>query len=147
MQDDTAVLKSILAEFCLKRLVRFEDFGSAETSAHQDVLKILADAMSEALELFDDALFSEKPEGWRVKDSRPRAILTEFGEVAFTRRVYTDEFEDRRTYLDEIVALRPRKRLSPGAFQALAVFGSEIPYERAARVLFQIGRASCRETV
>jgi hypothetical protein len=137
MQDDTALLKSILVEFCLERIGRFEDFEQAETSSLQDVLMTLAAAMSEALEIFDERLFVDRPEGWRVKDARPRSILTEFGEVAFTRRVYTDEFGDRRTYLDEIVSLRPRKRLSPGAFQALALFGSEIPYERAARMLFR----------
>ena len=131
------MLKSILVEFCLERITRFEDFERIEMSSHEDVLKTLADAMSEALEIFDERLFLDRPEGWRVKDVRPRSILTEFGEVAFARRVYTDEFGDRRTYLDEIVSLRPRKRLSPGAFQALAVFGSEIPYERAARVLFR----------
>lgn len=137
MQDDTSVLKSILVEFCLERLTRLEDFGRAETSAHQDVLKTLSDAMSEALEVFDERLFVDHPADWRVKDSRPRSILTEFGEVAFTRRVYIDEFGDRRTYLDEILALRPRKRLSPGAYEALALFGSDIPYERAARMLFR----------
>ncbi len=137
MQDDTAVLKSILVEFCLERITRFEDFEQIEASAHQDVLRTLADAMSEALEIFDDRLFADRPQGWRVKDARSRSILTEFGEVTFARRVYTDEFADRRTYLDEIVALRPRKRLSPGAFGALALFGSEIPYERAAKMLFR----------
>ena len=137
MHDDTASLKSVLVDLCLERITRFEDFERAETSSHEDVLRILADAMSEALEIFDERLFVDKPEGWRVKDTRPRSILTEFGEVAFTRRVYTDEFGDRRTYLDEIVSLRPRKRLSPGAFGALALFGSEIPYERAARMLFR----------
>ncbi|MDZ4168800.1 MAG: ISLre2 family transposase [Coriobacteriia bacterium] len=137
MQDDTAVLMSALVECCLERLTLFEDFARAETSAHEDVLKTLADAMSEALEIFDERLFLSRPEGWRVKDARPRSILTEFGEVNFTRRVYVDEFGDRRTYLDEIVALRPRKRLSPGAYEALALFGSEIPYERSARVLFR----------
>ena len=142
MHDDTA-LKSILVDLCLDRITFFEDFESAETSSLQDVLKILADAMSEALEIFDERLFADRPKGWRVKDARPRAILTEFGEVAFTRRVYIDEFADRRTYLDEIVSLRPRKRLSPGAFRALALFGAEIPYERAASVLFR----HCPDTV
>lgn len=137
VHDDTALLKSILVEFCLERITRFEDFEKAETSSLQDVLKTLADAMSEALEVFDERLFSDRPEGWRVKDLRPRSILTEFGEVAFTRRVYIDEFADRRTYLDEILSLRPRKRLSPGAFRALTLFGAEIPYGRAARVLFR----------
>ena len=137
MHDDTTLLKSILTKFCLERITRFEDFERAETSSLQDVLLTLADAMSEALEIFDAQLFADRPEGWRVKDARSRSVLTEFGEVTFTRRVYTDEFGDRRTYLDEIVSLRPRKRLSPGAFGALALFGSEIPYERAAKMLFR----------
>lgn len=137
MHDDTALLKSVLVKFCLERITRFEDFERAETSSHEDVLRTLADAMSEALEVFDERLFADRPEGWRVKDARSRSVLTEFGEVTFARRVYTDEFGDRRTYLDEIVSLRPRKRLSPGAFGALALFGSEIPYERAARMLFR----------
>jgi len=137
MQDDSAPLKSTLVDLCLDRITRFEDFEMAETSSLEDVLRTLADAMSEALEIFDERLFLSRPEGWRVKDARPRSILTEFGEVAFTRRVYTDEFGDRRTYLDEIVSLRARKRLSPGAFRSLALFGAEIPYERAARVLFR----------
>lgn len=137
MHDDTTLLKSILTKFCLERITRFEDFERAETSSLEDVLLTLADAMSEALEIFDAQLFSDRPEGWRVKDARSRSVLTEFGEVTFTRRVYTDEFGDRRTYLDEIVSLRPRKRLSPGAFGALALFGSEIPYERAAKMLFR----------
>lgn len=137
MHDDTTLLKSILTKLCLERITRFEDFEQAETSSHKDVLKTLADAMSEALEIFDAQLFADRPEGWRVKDARSRSVLTEFGEVIFTRRVYTDEFGDRRTYLDEIVSLRPRKRLSPSAFGALALFGSEIPYERAAKMLFR----------
>lgn len=137
MHDDTARLKSNLVDLCLDRITRFEDFERAETSSLQDVLRILADAMSEALEVFDARLFADRPEGWRVKDARPRSVLTEFGEVTFDRRVYVDEFGDRRTYLDEIVSLRPRKRLSPGAFRALALFGSEIPYGRAAKMLFR----------
>jgi len=137
VHDDTALLKSVLVQFCLERITRFEDFEQVERSSHEDVLRTLADAMSEALEIFDARLFADRPQGWRVKDARSRSILTEFGEVTFTRRVYIDEFSDRRTYLDEIVSLRPRKRLSPGAFGALVLFGSEIPYERAARMLFR----------
>lgn len=137
MHDDTPLLKSILVDLCLERLSRFEDFEKAETSSLEDVLKTLAGAMSEALVIFDGLLFADRPEGWRVKDVRPWSVLTEFGEVNFTRRVYTDEFGDRRTYLDEIVSLRPRKRLSPGAFRALALFGAETSYGRAARVLFR----------
>jgi hypothetical protein len=135
--DDTAHLRSSLVDLCLDHITLSEDFARAERSALEDMLAELASAMSEALEIYDAKLFADRPEGWRVKDVRPRTILTEFGEVAFTRRIYIDEFGDRRTYLDEILSLRPRKRLSPGAFEALALFGAEIPYERAARVLFR----------
>jgi len=137
MHDDTAHLSEALVRFCLDRIRRFEDFGKIEKTALEDMLALLAAAMSEALELFDAELFSDRAEGWRVKDVRPRSILTEFGQVAFRRRIYLDEYGDRRTYLDEIVSLLPRKRLSAGASHALALFGAEIPYERAAKVLFR----------
>ncbi|MGV8082016.1 MAG: UPF0236 family transposase-like protein [Coriobacteriia bacterium] len=143
MHDDTASLRACLTNVCFEHLSCLEDFTGAETAALEDTLAALADAMSDALERFDAQLFAERPEGWRVKDRRARSILTEFGEVSFVRRIYTDEFGDRRTCLDEILSLRPGKRLSPGAQQALALFGAEIPYGRAARTLFR----HCREKV
>ena len=126
MQHDTAPLYEALVEFCLDRLRRFEDFERIETNAFEDLLALFTAAVSEALGPFDEKLFVDKPEDWRVKDARPRAILTEFDEVAFVRRVYTDEYGDRRTYLDEIVSLRPRMRLSAEASHALALLGAEI---------------------
>ncbi|MGV8082888.1 MAG: UPF0236 family transposase-like protein [Coriobacteriia bacterium] len=137
MQDDSASLRSCLARLCLDRIVRLEDFAAAETSALEDVLADLAWAMSDALERFDALLLAEKPKGWRVKDRRSRSILTEFGEVTFSRRIYIDEFGDRRSWLDEIVSLRAGKRLSPGAQHALSLFGAEVPYGRAAATLFR----------
>ena len=87
MHHDTASLRSCLVEFCLDRIVRYEDFAQAETSSLEDMLAELSGAMSEALERFDTQLLAERPEGWRVKDRRSRSILTEFGEVSFSRRV------------------------------------------------------------
>ena len=74
---------------------------------------------------------------------RSRTLLTEFGDVTYRRRIYIDECGDRRTLLDEILAIRPRKRLSPGAFEALAYFGGEIPYARAAKTAFR----HCQTTI
>jgi len=137
VHDDTAILKKCLVEFCLERVMRFEDFGKAETSSLEDLFAMLSGAMSEALERFDAALLAEKPEGWRVKDRRPRSLLTEFGMVSFTRRIYIDEYGDRRTYLDELLSLCPKKRVSPGAWNALGLFGAETAYGRAAMTLFR----------
>ena len=97
----------------------------------------LSDAFGKALEEFDNALLVQREDGWRVKDKRSRSILTEFGDVTFFRRAYTDECGERRILLDELLGLRPRKRLSPGAFEALAYFGGEIPYAQAAKTAFR----------
>lgn len=137
MHDDTLSLEDCMADLCFGHLAGLEDFASAETRALEDVLAVLSRAMSRALDRFDARLFSERPEEWRVKDRRERSILTEFGLVTFFRRVYIDESGDRRTLLDEILSLRPGKRLSPGAQHALCLFGSEIPYGRAAKTLFR----------
>ncbi|MEN6430066.1 MAG: hypothetical protein ABFC80_04350 [Coriobacteriales bacterium] len=97
MHDDIASLKTSLVAVCLERITRSEDSEQAETSALDDVLATLADAMSGALEIFDEQLFSDRPECWRVKDLRSPRALTEFGEVAFTRRIQMDEFGAGRT--------------------------------------------------
>lgn len=93
--------------------------------------------MGHALEDFDDALLSDKDTSWHIKDKKRRSLLTEFGEVCFSRRVYIDDCADRRILLDEVLGIRPRKYLSPGAFEALAHFGAEIPYGRAAKTCFR----------
>lgn len=137
MHDDTLSLEDRLADLCFGHLIGLEDFAGAEARAHEDVLAVLSRAMSRALDRFDERLFAERPGEWRVKDRRERSILTEFGLVTYSRRIYIDEFGDRRTWLDEILSLRPGKRLSPGAQHALCLFGSEIPYGRASKTLFR----------
>lgn len=137
MHDDTLSLEDCLADLCFGHLAGLEDFASAEARVHEDVLAVLSRAMSRALDRFDARLFSERPDEWRVKDRRERSILTEFGLVTYFRRIYIDEFGDRRTLVDELLSLRPGKRLSPGAQHALCLFGSEIPYGRAAKTLFR----------
>jgi hypothetical protein len=137
MNHDSVILINLLKEFCLKHICSTEDFAKAEAAVLDGLFLMLADAFGKALEEFDSALASEHDKSWRVKDKRHRTILTEFGDVAFTRRIYIDECGKRRTLLDEVMALRQRKRLSPGAFEALAYLGGEIPYARAAKTLFR----------
>jgi len=137
MDNNTTQLTELLRCFCLKRICDTEDFATAEGRILDDLFVSLTDAMGHALEDFDDALLKDKERAWHVKDKRFRTILTEFGDVTFARRIYIDECADRRSLLDEILAIRPRKRLSPGAFESLAYFGGEIPYGRAAKTCFR----------
>ena len=137
MNHDTTQLHGLLVSFCLKRIASTEDFAKAEAAILDDLFVSLSKAMGDALEAFDEALLTEYAGQWKVKDRRSRSILTEFGDVSFTRRIYTDNCKERRTLLDEVLGLRQRKRLSPGAFEALAYFGGEIPYKRAAKTCFR----------
>jgi hypothetical protein len=137
MKHDNAALAALLTRFCLERIAGTEDFARAEPSVQDDLNAMLCDAFACALQAFDDALLADREPGWRVRDRRRRSVLTEFGDVTYARRAYTDECGDRRILLDELLALRPRKRLSPGASKALAHFGGEVPYARAAKACFR----------
>jgi len=93
---------------------------------------------------------------WRVKDTRPRAILTEFGEVAFSRRVYIDEFVDRRTYLDEILSLSPEEATVRAAASKLSdhLHGPKIVHKldprhvnRAVKTAFPTPKTQLRSSI
>ncbi len=124
MDNDTTRLEQLLEKFCLDRISMTEDFAETECLILDDLYATLCKSFARALESFDEQLFADQRHLWKVKDKRYRSILTEFGDIHFCRRVYIDECGQRRTLLDELMALRPHKRLSPGAFEALAYFGN-----------------------
>jgi len=139
MQHDTTALRSILAELCSHHLRRTEDLASAEPAILDEIYGELRLAMAQAMECFDETLASERELGWVIKDRRSRTLFTEFGEVTYVRRVYIDEYKDRRYLLDDVLDIAPRHYISANAFSIVCRFAADIPYARAAGML-------CRHT-
>lgn len=139
MAYDTTALRQELAKLCLYRIEQSEDFSIVEPDILKEIHEELCHGMAQAMETFDDRLLCDKPLGWKVKDTRYRNLITEFGMLSYKRRIYLDEFGDRRNYLDELLDIRKGHRLSANAFHTIATFASDIPYERSARLF-------CRHT-
>jgi len=139
MEYDSVLLREILGRLCLHHLCRTEDLAASEPAILDDIYRELRHAMSDAINAFDENMVIEKPLGWSIKDKRSRTLFTEFGEVTYSRRVYIDEYDDRRYLTDEVLDICPRRYISANAFSIVTGFASDIPYARAAALL-------CRHT-
>jgi hypothetical protein len=134
MQYDTTSLREELVKLCVFHLRHTEDLAKTEPAVLDAVFEELREALSVAMQDMDDDLLFDKPLGWKVKDRRSRTLFTEFGKVTYARRIYIDEFEMRRTPLDEILDIRKGRRLSTNAFSVVSRFASDIPYARSAEL-------------
>jgi len=139
MEYDSVLLRQILEGLCLYHLCKTEDLAASEPAILDEIYSELRHAMSDAISVFDERMVREKPLGWSIKDKRSRTLFTEFGEVTYTRRIYIDEYDERRYLTDEVLDICPRRYISANAFSIVTGFASDIPYARAAALL-------CRHT-
>lgn len=112
------------------------DFAEFERGSVEAGFAAIRGAMSMALEALDDELAATaRPEGCAVHDRKERTLLTEVGQVTFSRRAWRTAGGRQFCLLDLEMSLPARRRLSPGAFAMVrddALCGS---YQNAADVL------------
>lgn len=89
------------------------DFTCAERSIWAESLKVGREAFENLLGALGDALFENRPEGFRVLGKRERKLITMVGEITIERRYYADSEGKGRFLLDELLSLDSRDRLSP----------------------------------
>ena len=65
------------------------------------------------LRALDDELLRCKPSGWTVLGFRERTMVTRFGDVVVSRRMYRDSDGGTVFALDECLGWRPRQLASP----------------------------------
>ncbi len=131
---DATPLSNLLAQRYLSLIHETEDFLAFEEDAYSMGYKIIADAISKAIELFDDELYQQRPSDWKVKERVWRSPVSEVGQLSFRRRVYVDEVGERRSLVDEILDLPKSAHITPGAFDKLTSFGVETSYHATARL-------------
>ena len=59
------------------------------------------EAAIERLKAIDERLLRERPKNWKVKRFCQRTLLTRFGKITVTRRLYLDDKGEYRFLLDE----------------------------------------------
>jgi len=77
------------------------------------------EAAGQRLKDIDERLFHERPRSWKVKRFCQRRLLTRFGKITVTRRLYLSDKGEYRFLLDEYMNWRPRQEATPSLTEAL----------------------------
>ena len=146
MDNLTRLAAEALSECFHDILLKSDGFASFEKAAMRAGFESMAAAMSMALERHDDDLAKSRPLDATVHDRRRRTLLTECGQVTFTRRVYRDGHGRQFRLLDEELGIAERSRISPGAFGLVRDDALCASYGRAAEILCRHTRTSLSRT-
>jgi len=151
MNHDTLPIAEKLTDLFLDLLKRSSDFADFEEAAMEFSFSLIATAMSHALIVYDDWLCEHaRPAGLVIHDKRKRVLLTECGQVSFTRRSYQDKDGMSFSLLDEALSIPSYARISPGAVDMVIKDVMCDSYARAAELLCrhthtQLSRQSVKE--
>lgn len=142
MADDTSTERiaiDALADLFAEIALTAHDMASLESDCIDSGHRLMACALSRALERLDDALMAQRPDGLVVHDRRPRALATEIGDVGFLVRRYRDRFGLDVYLLAERLDIPYGARISPGAAGFLAMAASMRSYAAASDLLARHG--------
>lgn len=115
--------------------ITFEEFEErAIVSGHG----ILAQAIAQALERYDEQLCEKLDPSQHIHDKRRRTLITEVGDVTFSYH-RARSIEGTVAPLSEALDIPSNRQLSPGAVSFLAEAGSELSYASAANLLARKG--------
>lgn len=132
---DTAMLDDLLADTFLRFLKDTEDIAKAERMSMDYVFERASVAFGDALSDMDAKLADEVPRTWRVHEHVRRRPIAEFGRIEYSQTVYVDEAGEHRRYLDEIIGMPARVRITPNAADALAECACSTSYANAADLI------------
>lgn len=91
------------------------------------------EAAIERLRVIDERLFHERPKKWKVKRFCQRRLLTRFGKITVTRRLYQDDKGEYRFLLDEYMNWRPRQEASVSLTEALVDSATYLSFRKVGR--------------
>lgn len=128
-----------LAEMFFEAACAAEDMSGLESDAIGLGHACMADALGLALEALDAKLLSERPEGLRAHDVRPRTLATEVGDVSFSIRRCRDRCGKDAYLLADALDIPYGCRISPGAREFLVEAASHVSYAKAAKLLARHG--------
>jgi hypothetical protein len=93
--------------------------GDWEESCYRLGCQVAREVAVKYLEEKADQLDKERPAGYRVKNTNPRTLVTRFGDITFSRRLYQDRQGEYHFLLDEYLNWRPHQAATPSLTEAL----------------------------
>lgn len=146
LEHDTREIEKLLTNSFFEFLLKTEDIEKAEQLSMEYVLKRAAVAFGNALSVLDEELSDEVPDSWRIKEYRTRRPIAEFGRIEYTQTVYIDDAGDCRRFLDEIIGMPARVRMTPNLSTMIAENACSTSYSNATDLLSRHCRIKISET-
>jgi hypothetical protein len=87
------------------------------------------------LEEIEKWLFQNYPQSWHVEGTRPRTLVTRFGEITLKRRLYKDEKGVSHFLLDEYLGLLPGQLATPSLQETLVELATQKPFGQVSNTL------------
>ena len=104
-----------------------------EEECYDHGCRLAREAAIQRLKAIDERLFHERPRSWMVKRFCQRRLLTRFGKVTVTRRLYLDEKGKYRLLLDEYMNWRPKQEATPSLTEALVDSSTYLSFRKVSR--------------
>jgi hypothetical protein len=147
MNYDTTDAINCLCEFFYKELGEQKfSFCEFEKFVLKEGHRVLAAAMSRALEQLDDALHTGKNEDLKIHEKKKRALATTLGTVNFKRRICRDSDNNSVCLLEEALDVPFKARISPYATRVLVSAGVQVSYQKAAGFIADTGGSYISKT-
>jgi hypothetical protein len=93
--------------------------GDWEESCYRLGCQVAREVAVKYLEEKAEQLDKERPNGYRVKNTNPRTLVTRFGDITFSRRLYQDRHGEYHFLLDEYMNWRSYQAATPSLTEAL----------------------------
>lgn len=142
--EASSLLASIFFDILCEEGIDFESFESKSTSVGH---KVIADAMSMAIERLDAKPCTDLPTGCKIHDKREKTLASEVGDLKFKYRRLRDSFGNTVIPYADMLDLPWGARVSPRAKSFLIEAGADVSYQKAANLLARNGSQVSATTV
>ena len=110
------------------------DDAKWEEECYDHGCRAAREAAIERLKAIDEKLFHERPnKSWKVKRFCQRTLLTRFGRITVTRRLYLDDKGEYRFLLDEYMNWRPKQEATVSLTEALVDSATYLSFRKVVR--------------
>mgnify|MGYP001071328862 CR=1 FL=1 len=103
-----------------------------EEGCYQPGCRLAKEVAVRYLESKAAELDKQRPDGYRVKNTNPRTLVTRFGDVTFKRQLYQDRQGEYHFLLDEHLNLRPNQVATPSLTEALVDTATKLSFRKTA---------------
>lgn len=92
----------------------------------------------QSLESLDDELMRSRPKGLRLVGSRARTLITRFGDVVISRRMYRDSEGEVVFALDEYLGWKPQQQVSVSVSERVLEMVAHMPFRTVCKTVSEL---------